>query len=166
MSLANATFMQSFNCNHQELGSMPMSLLSYSEVSHSSSSNRIRPAAVYSFILHWYCPALWKNYVSLQTDIWEALCCGRKSCWRIVEGWIASSNNGLSWKFVPHRVELITLQNAFSDKLSHTGFDLFMMLVVDLLHEFELGVWKSIFIHLLRILEGLKQSRTSEMDKR
>ena len=26
------------------------------------------------------------------------------------------------------------------------------MLVVDLLHEFELGVWKAIFIHLLRIL--------------
>ena len=40
------------------------------------------------------------------------------------------------------------------------------MLVVDLLHEFELGVWKSIFIHLLRILETLKQSQTSEMDKR
>jgi len=26
------------------------------------------------------------------------------------------------------------------------------MLVVDLLHEFELGVWKAIFVHLLRIL--------------
>ena len=40
------------------------------------------------------------------------------------------------------------------------------MLVVDLLHEFELGVWKAIFIHLLRILEALKQSQISEMDKR
>jgi hypothetical protein len=26
------------------------------------------------------------------------------------------------------------------------------MFVVDLLHEFELGVWKAIFIHLMRIL--------------
>lgn len=26
------------------------------------------------------------------------------------------------------------------------------MLVVDLLHEFELGVWKSIFTHLIRLL--------------
>ena len=26
------------------------------------------------------------------------------------------------------------------------------MLVVDLLHEFELGVWKSLFIHLIRLL--------------
>jgi len=40
-----------------------------------------------------------------------------------------------------------------------------MMLVVDLLHEFELGVWKAIFIHLLRILETLKQSQISDMDK-
>ena len=39
------------------------------------------------------------------------------------------------------------------------------MLVVDLLHEFELGVWKAIFIHLLQILETLKQSQISEMDK-
>jgi hypothetical protein len=26
------------------------------------------------------------------------------------------------------------------------------MLVVDLMHEFELGVWKVLFIHLIRIL--------------
>ncbi len=26
------------------------------------------------------------------------------------------------------------------------------MLVVDLLHEFELGVWKSLFTHLVRLL--------------
>ena len=26
------------------------------------------------------------------------------------------------------------------------------MLIVDLLHEFELGVWKAIFTHLMRIL--------------
>lgn len=31
------------------------------------------------------------------------------------------------------------------------------MLVVDLLHEFELGVWKNIFIHLLRIVASVNQ---------
>jgi hypothetical protein len=31
-------------------------------------------------------------------------------------------------------------------------FDLSQMLVVDLMHEFELGVWKSLFTHLIRIL--------------
>jgi len=29
-----------------------------------------------------------------------------------------------------------------------------MMFVVDLLHEFELGVWKATFTHLLRILHA------------
>jgi len=38
------------------------------------------------------------------------------------------------------------------------------MLVVDLLHEFELGVWKSIFIHLLHIVNSLKGSVLAELD--
>ena len=40
------------------------------------------------------------------------------------------------------------------------------MLVVDLLHEFELGVWKAIFIHLLRILDSLAGDTLSELDRR
>jgi hypothetical protein len=43
-------------------------------------------------------------------------------------------------------------QNAFSYRLSRHGFNFFSMFVPDLLHEFELGVWKSIFKHLMRIL--------------
>lgn len=43
------------------------------------------------------------------------------------------------------------LQNAFSDKLG-PQFNPSDMLVVDLMHEFELGVWKAIFTHLIRIL--------------
>ena len=40
------------------------------------------------------------------------------------------------------------------------------MLVVDLLHEFELGVWKAIFIHLLCILDSLKDGKLHELDHR
>lgn len=40
------------------------------------------------------------------------------------------------------------------------------MLVVDLLHEFELGVWKSIFTHLLRMLQSLEESKVHELDRR
>ena len=58
------------------------------------------------------------------------------------------------------------LKNAFSDKLSALGFNLFLMLVVDLLHEFELGVWKAVFIHLLRILDSLKDGKLHELDRR
>jgi hypothetical protein len=45
----------------------------------------------------------------------------------------------------------IIFQNAFMDKLG-PNFDLSRMLVVDFLHEFELGVWKALFVHLIRIL--------------
>lgn len=42
-------------------------------------------------------------------------------------------------------------QNAFVERLGD-DFDLSQMLVVDFMHEFELGVWKSFFTHLIRIL--------------
>lgn len=40
------------------------------------------------------------------------------------------------------------------------------MLVVDILHEFELGVWKALFIHLLRILEAINPALLHELDRR
>lgn len=40
------------------------------------------------------------------------------------------------------------------------------MFVVDLMHEVELGVWKSLFIHLLRILESLDENKLHELDCR
>lgn len=40
----------------------------------------------------------------------------------------------------------------FSERLSKYGFDFHSMFIVDLLHEFELGVWKAVFTHLLRLL--------------
>jgi len=42
-------------------------------------------------------------------------------------------------------------QNAFVNRLGD-DFDLSRMLVVDFMHEFELGVWKSFFTHLIHIL--------------
>ncbi|KAF7973294.1 hypothetical protein HWV62_15675 [Athelia sp. TMB] len=44
------------------------------------------------------------------------------------------------------------------------GFDLFLMLVIDMLHEFELGVWKWLFIHLLRMLACQNASLLHELD--
>jgi hypothetical protein len=40
------------------------------------------------------------------------------------------------------------------------------MLVVDLMHEFELGVWKALFIHLLRILNAVDKALVNELDRR
>jgi hypothetical protein len=42
------------------------------------------------------------------------------------------------------------------------------MLVVDLLHEFELGVWKALFIHLIRVLYAAAPNGglVAELDRR
>ena len=56
------------------------------------------------------------------------------------------------------------VQNAFSEKLGPLGFEFFIMLVVDLLHKFELGIWKAIFVHLLCILDNLPGAILSELD--
>jgi hypothetical protein len=56
-------------------------------------------------------------------------------------------------------------QSAFSQRLSPFGFNHFKMLLVDLMHEFELGVWKSLFIHLLRILNAIDQTLAHELDR-
>ena len=40
------------------------------------------------------------------------------------------------------------------------------MLVVDLLHEFEIGVWKAVFIHLLHLLDCLDEKLKHELDRR
>jgi hypothetical protein len=40
------------------------------------------------------------------------------------------------------------------------------MFVVDLMHEFELGVWRDLFIHLLRILRAVNQDLIHELDRR
>ncbi|KAH7917271.1 hypothetical protein BV22DRAFT_1026716, partial [Leucogyrophana mollusca] len=61
---------------------------------------------------------------------------------------------------------LVPTLNAFTEKLSRFGLNIFAILVVDLLHEFELGVWKAIFIHLLRILDSLKGGLLNELDLR
>ena len=43
------------------------------------------------------------------------------------------------------------------------------MLVPDLMHEFELGIWKALFVHLIRLLhisgKGI-DDRINELDRR
>jgi hypothetical protein len=60
------------------------------------------------------------------------------------------------------------LQNAFVERLG-SDFNPSQMLVVDLLHEFELGVWKALFSHLIRLLHAAGRGSNDvivELDKR
>lgn len=68
--------------------------------------------------------------------------------------------------FCSRQCWLLFNQNAFSEKLSSYGFNLFPMLVVDLMHEFELGVWKALFIHLIRILNAENPIQVHTLDHR
>jgi hypothetical protein len=47
-------------------------------------------------------------------------------------------------------------------------FNLHQMLVVDFMHEFELGVWKNLFAHLIRLLYALPDGKAlvTELDRR
>jgi hypothetical protein len=49
---------------------------------------------------------------------------------------------------------------------SKLGFNVFSMLVVDVMHEVDLGVWKSLFIQLLRLLEATKKGLLNTLDAR
>ncbi|KAI9059259.1 hypothetical protein FKP32DRAFT_1580468 [Trametes sanguinea] len=60
---------------------------------------------------------------------------------------------------------LVPTRNAFS-RLQPYGFSLQDALVVDQLHEFELGVWKAIFSQLVRILEAAGADAIHELNKR
>jgi hypothetical protein len=57
-------------------------------------------------------------------------------------------------------------QNSFSKKIIPSQLNKYKMFVVDLLHEVELGVWKSIFTHLIRLLKHLGKGKVQELNKR
>lgn len=60
------------------------------------------------------------------------------------------------------------VQNAFSAALHPLSVNFFQFFVPDILHEFDLGVWKAFFTHLVRILGSSSTYRDglAEVDKR
>jgi hypothetical protein len=97
-----------------------------------------------------------KNY-AVDTDAVEAILKEQSLVPTLV-----CSENALSM----HYLIFSPFQGAFTEKLGRFGFDHFKMLLVDLMHEFELGVWKALFIHLLRILNALDKAQIHELDRR
>ncbi|KAF8883752.1 hypothetical protein CPB84DRAFT_1686207 [Gymnopilus junonius] len=68
---------------------------------------------------------------------------------------------GVTGAYVEERLQnqsLTLTQSTFSKKLSEFGFNYFDMLISDLLHEIELGNWKAVFMHLMRILHLVKNA--------
>jgi hypothetical protein len=61
---------------------------------------------------------------------------------------------------------MLASKSAFSDLLSKFEENLFVMFLVDLMHEVEIGVWKALLVHLLRILASIDESTLHEFDHR
>ncbi|KAG2062392.1 hypothetical protein BDR06DRAFT_868502 [Suillus hirtellus] len=60
----------------------------------------------------------------------------------------------------------VPTSNAFLDTLAPFRFNIFVALVVDLLHEVELGVQCMLLVHLLRILTALDKDLINKLDER
>ena len=60
--------------------------------------------------------------------------------------WVSSQHFLICSASLSH---FFAIQNAFSEHLSKYGLDFHSMFIVDLLHEFKLGVWKATFTHFL-----------------
>ena len=58
------------------------------------------------------------------------------------------------------------MQNAFTERLSQLGFNIYPTLVVNFLHEFELGVFKSILKHLLCLIYAVDPNRIDILNER
>ncbi|CAK5265668.1 unnamed protein product [Mycena citricolor] len=84
--------------------------------------------------------------------------------------WIHHRGYGIKSAMVENILQAtssIPIENAFIARLG-SSFDLHRMLVVDFLHEFELGVWKALFSHLIRLLYAQPggPSLVSKLDSR
>ncbi|KAJ3526631.1 hypothetical protein NMY22_g10092 [Coprinellus aureogranulatus] len=60
----------------------------------------------------------------------------------------------------------VPIRNAFSETLAQFSFNFYTMFVPDLLHEFELGVWKALFSHLICILHAAPGNLTQTLNER
>ncbi|PIL35257.1 hypothetical protein GSI_01982 [Ganoderma sinense ZZ0214-1] len=61
---------------------------------------------------------------------------------------------------------LTPIQSAFSARLSPFGVNFYEILAPDLMHEFELGVWKGVFTHLMRMLAAKGDDAVEEFNSR
>ncbi|OCH83665.1 hypothetical protein OBBRIDRAFT_765060 [Obba rivulosa] len=85
----------------------------------------------------------------------------------IARKWVFECGYALSSKRLGRVLDyasLIPIQSAFSQRLSSFGFNHYSLLVPDLLHEFELGVWKAVFTHLMRILYAAGGDKIQEFN--
>ncbi|THH23278.1 hypothetical protein EUX98_g7896 [Antrodiella citrinella] len=84
-------------------------------------------------------------------------------------GWMFEQGRGAASAAIERVLETRSLfpnRSAFSERFARFNFNFYAMFVPDLMHEFELGVWKAILIHLLRILHAQGGDTVTEFNHR
>jgi len=74
--------------------------------------------------------------------------------------------NGNAIKRLLDSASLVPIVNAFSESFSKFGVNFFEIFTCDLLHDFEIGVWKATLTHMIRILHACKGGLVSILDER
>ncbi|OJT15888.1 hypothetical protein TRAPUB_1049, partial [Trametes pubescens] len=88
---------------------------------------------------------------------------------KLTRRWIFEQGVPLTSVYMKRMLDPLSItptRNAFSIRLRQYGFNFYSLYVPDLLHEFELGVWKSVFTHLLRILYAAGGDAIQELNRR
>jgi hypothetical protein len=58
------------------------------------------------------------------------------------------------------------VRSPFSDLLQMLGISFYSLLAPDLLHELELGFWRAVFIHLIRLLYCVSPDKVAILNER
>ncbi|KAG0703308.1 hypothetical protein DFH29DRAFT_998600 [Suillus ampliporus] len=74
--------------------------------------------------------------------------------------------DGSRVKAILNEESYVPIRNAFSQRLLNYGINMFALFVVDQLHEFEIGAWKAIFTHLMRILHAAGGTAVQRLNER
>ncbi|KIK32452.1 hypothetical protein CY34DRAFT_45100, partial [Suillus luteus UH-Slu-Lm8-n1] len=74
--------------------------------------------------------------------------------------------DGARVKAILNDESYVPIRNAFSERFERLGFNMFKLWVVDQLHEFELGSWKALFTHLMRILHAVGGTAIQKLNER
>ncbi|KAG2348745.1 hypothetical protein BDR05DRAFT_980136 [Suillus weaverae] len=94
---------------------------------------------------------------------------GLRSTIKRVRDWLYVKGTNISSVFVKRLLgpdSLIATASAFSTRLAQFGFNFYSLFIPDLLHEFELRVWKAIFTHILQILYAYRNNTIQALNKR
>ncbi|KAI0660675.1 hypothetical protein C8Q70DRAFT_932905 [Cubamyces menziesii] len=88
---------------------------------------------------------------------------------KITRRWVLEDGLALTSKYIARVLDPLSLtptRSAYSIRLREHGFNVYSLFAPDLMHEFELGVWKSIWIHLLRILYAVGEDAIQRLNER